>query len=178
MSRTGKKPILVPAGVNVKVQDDLVTVTGPHGELKQSIPEGIIIVQEENQINVKRASDNKKHRSLHGLMRTLVDNMVCGVTNKYAKTLELVGVGYRAVLQGNKLTLNVGLSHPVVFEAEDKITIEVPSPTKIIISGIDKQQVGNFTACIRKIAPPEPYKGKGIKYENEFIRKKVGKAGK
>ena len=127
---------------------------------------------------VKRETESKSHGSLHGLTRTLIDNMVNGVKTKYAKTLELVGVGYRAVLQGDKLTLSIGLSHPVLFEAEKNISIEVPSPTKIIVSGIDKQQVGNFAARIRRVAPPEPYKGKGIKYENEFIRKKVGKAGK
>ena len=178
MSRTGKKPIVIPDGVDVKVEGDLVSVSGPHGELKQTIPAGIIVEQEDKLINVKRETESKSHRSLHGLTRTLIDNMVNGVKNKYAKTLELVGVGYRAVLQGDKLTLNVGLSHPVLFEAENNISIEVPSPTKIVVSGIDKQQVGNFTARIRRVAPPEPYKGKGIKYENEFIRKKVGKAGK
>ncbi len=178
MSRTGKKPIVIPEGVEIKMNDNVIEVKGPHGELTQSIPEGISIEQEDKQIIVKKVSESKRHRSLHGLMRTLIDNMVNGVTNKFSKTLELVGVGYRATMQGEKLTLAIGLSHPVIFETENNINVEVPSATKIVVSGIDKQQVGNFAARIRRIAPPEPYKGKGIKYENEHIRKKVGKAGK
>ncbi|MFY9114067.1 MAG: 50S ribosomal protein L6 [Dethiobacteria bacterium] len=178
MSRTGKKPIQIPDGVEVQIKNNHIRVKGPHGELCHDIPSGISAEQDEQQILVKKMSNNIRHRSLHGLTRTLIYNMICGVTEKFSKTLELVGVGYRATIQGNKLSLIVGLSHPAVFEVEDNLNIEVPVPTKIIISGIDKQQVGNFAAKIRSAAPPEPYKGKGIKYENEYIRKKVGKAGK
>lgn len=178
MSRTGKKPIVIPEGVEVKIKDDLILVKGPHGELNHTIPAGIEVEQEDTQLIVKTMSETKRHRSLHGLTRTLIDNMVSGVTNKFSKTLELVGVGYRAVMQGEKLSLTIGLSHPVIFEAENNIDIEVPSANKVVVSGIDKQQVGNFAARIRRVAPPEPYKGKGIKYEDEYIRKKVGKAGK
>lgn len=178
MSRTGKKPIAIPQGVEVKIQNDAVSVKGPHGELTHIVPDGISVEQEDSQLIVKKMSETKRHRSLHGLTRTLIDNMVSGVTNKFSKTLELVGVGYRATMQGDKLSLNIGLSHPVFFEVEKNISVEVPSANKIVITGIDKQQVGNFAARIRRVAPPEPYKGKGIKYENEYIRKKVGKAGK
>lgn len=177
MSRTGRKPIQIPDGVEVQIKNNHIKVKGPHGELGHDIPSGINVEQDERTIIVKKSLNNIKHKSLQGLTRTLIYNMICGVTEKFSKTLELVGVGYRATLQGNKVSLAVGLSHPAVFEIEDNLSVEVPTPLKIIITGIDKQQVGNFAARIRSVAPPEPYKGKGIKYENEYIRKKVGKAG-
>ncbi len=178
MSRTGKKPIVIPEGVEVKITDTDIEVKGPHGKLTHTIPFGISVENDEQNIWVKRMSDSKKHRSLHGLTRTLVSNMVEGVSNKFTKTLEIVGVGYRATKQGEKLTINIGLSHPVVFEPEENLEIDVPSANKIVVSGIDKQKVGNLAARIRRISPPDPYKGKGIKYEEEYVRKKVGKAGK
>jgi len=178
MSRTGKKPVAVPDKVEVQLDGRHITVKGPKGELSQELPRDMIIEQEEGWIYVKRPSDDPKHRALHGLTRTLIDNMVKGVTDGYSRNLELVGVGYKAALQGNKLVLNVGLSHPVEFVPGDNMEIEVPSPTKIVIKGIDKQAVGNLAAVIRRTNPPEPYKGKGIRYENEIVRQKVGKAGK
>ncbi len=178
MSRTGKKPIAIPEGVEVKITDAHIEVKGPHGKLTHTIPFGIRVEKDEQNIWVKRISDSKKHRSLHGLNRTLVSNMVEGVSNKFTKTLEIVGVGYRATKQGEKLTLNIGLSHPVIFEPEENLEIDVPSANKIVVSGIDKQKVGNLAARIRRVSPPDPYKGKGIKYEEEYVRKKVGKAGK
>lgn len=178
MSRTGKKPIILPQGVQIQLEEDVITVQGPRGRLTQKLPPQIEVEQQEGTLLVKRPGDGPEQRSLHGLARTLIDNMVTGVTAGFSRTLELVGVGYRAALQGEKLVLNVGFSHPVVFEPEENLAIEVPTPTRIIIRGIDKQQVGNFTAGIRKVHPPEPYKGKGIRYENERVRRKVGKAGK
>jgi len=148
------------------------------GTLTKELPADMIIEQEDNMVLVKRPSDNPNHRSLHGLTRTLIDNMVKGVTEGYSRTLELVGVGYKAALQGEKLVLNIGFSHPVVFDPGDDLQIEVPSATKIVVKGIDKQKVGNLAAVIRRTYPPEPYKGKGIRYENELVRQKVGKAGK
>ncbi|NMD43329.1 MAG: 50S ribosomal protein L6 [Firmicutes bacterium] len=177
MSRIGKKPIAVPDRVQVEIDNGNITVTGPLGRLSRKIPDPITVEREEGQLTVKRASDSVTDRSLHGLTRTLIQNMITGVTEGFSRTLELVGVGYRANLQGKKLTINIGFSHPVVFEAEENMELEVPSPTQIVVKGIDKQQVGNFAAVIRKVHPPEPYKGKGIRYAGEQVRRKVGKAG-
>ena len=177
MSRIGKKPIAVPDRVQVEIDNGNITVSGPLGRLSRKIPDPITVEREEGQLTVKRASDSVTDRSLHGLTRTLIQNMITGVTEGFSRTLELVGVGYRANLQGKKLTINIGFSHPVVFEAEENMELEVPSPTQIVVNGIDKQQVGNFAAVIRKVHPPEPYKGKGIRYAGEQVRRKVGKAG-
>lgn len=178
MSRTGKKPVIVPANVEVQLDGSNITVKGPKGQLSQALPREMIIEQEDNKILVKRPTDGPQHRALHGLTRTLIDNMVIGVTEGYSRNLELVGVGYKAALQGKKLVLNIGFSHPVEFDPGENMEIEVPSPTKITVRGIDKQKVGNLAAVIRRTYPPEPYKGKGIRYENETVRQKVGKAGK
>lgn len=179
MSRIGLKPITIPSGVEVKVDsDNKVVVKGPKGTLEQQINKAMIIKIEDNQINVSRPSDRKEHRSLHGLSRTLIDNMIVGVSEGYSKTLEIVGVGYRAQKQGNKLNLNLGFSHPVEMEDPAGIEVEVPNNTQIIVSGIDKQAVGNYAAVIRAWRKPEPYKGKGIKYAGERIRRKEGKTGK
>lgn len=177
MSRIGKQPINVPQGVEVKIEGNLVTVKGPKGQLGRELHKDMIVELNENQILVSRPSDEKLHRSLHGLTRTLVNNMVEGVTKGFEKSLDLVGVGYRAAKQGNKLVLTVGYSHPVEIEPKEGIEVEVPVPTKIIVKGADKEAVGALAANIRKVREPEPYKGKGIKYENEVIRRKVGKAG-
>jgi large subunit ribosomal protein L6 len=178
MSRTGKKPVAVPDKVEVQIDGRNIAVKGPKGQLSRELPREMIIEQEEGWLFVRRPSDSPQHRALHGLTRTLIDNMITGVTEGYSRNLELVGVGYKAALQGKKLVLNVGYSHPVEFEPGDNMEIEVPSATKIIVRGIDKQQVGNLAAVIRRTFPPEPYKGKGIRYENENVRQKVGKAGK
>ncbi len=178
MSRTGKKPVVVPDKVEVQIDGSNITVKGPKGQLSQRLPGAMLIEQEEGSIHVKRPSDSPEHRSLHGLTRTLIDNMVKGVTEGYSRNLELVGVGYKAAMEGKKLVLNVGKSHPVEFEPGDNTELEVPAPTKIVVKGIDKQEVGNLAAVIRRTYPPEPYKGKGIRYENEIVRRKVGKAGK
>ncbi len=178
MSRTCKKPVAVPDNVQVQFKGNHITVKGPKGELSKELHRDMIIEQEEGWLYVKRPTDKPEHRSLHGLTRTLIDNMVKGVTEGYTQSLELVGVGYRAAMQGNNLVLNMGFAHPVVFEPQENIEIEVPSPTKVIVKGIDKQQVGNLAAVIRRVYPPEPYKGKGIRYENENVRQKAGKAGK
>ena len=177
MSRIGKKPISLPAGVKVTVDGDTVTVQGSKGTLVQTLPEGITINQEDNQLVLQRANDSKQQRAFHGLTRALIANMVEGVTNGFEKKLEMVGVGYRAQMQGKKLVISIGFSHPVEIDAPEGIDFEVPAPTRITIKGIDKQLVGNTAAHIRAIRKPEPYKGKGIKYENEFIRRKAGKAG-
>ncbi|MCW2277801.1 50S ribosomal protein L6 [Heliophilum fasciatum] len=177
MSRIGKKPIPVPAGVQVAIEGNLVTVQGPKGKLSRELHKDITVTVEDNTVLVTRPSDEKNHRALHGLTRTLVANMVEGVTQGFSKKLELVGVGYRAAKQGKKLVLTVGYSHPVEFELEEGLDFEVPAPTKITILGIDKEKVGALAANIRKVREPEPYKGKGIKYENEVIRRKVGKTG-
>ncbi len=178
MSRTGKKPVVVPDKVEVQLDGSNITVKGPKGQLSQELPGDMVVELEEGFVYVKRPTDSPKHRSLHGLTRTLIDNMVLGVTEGYSRNLELVGVGYKAAMQGKKLVLNVGLSHPVEFDPGDNMEIEVPAPTKIVVRGIDKQKVGNLAAVIRRTYPPEPYKGKGIRYENEIVRQKVGKAGK
>ncbi len=178
MSRIGKKPIPVPQGVEVKVQGNAVAVKGPKGQLEKEFHRDMIIKLEDNNVVVERPTDGKLHRSLHGLTRTLVSNMIEGVTKGFQKNLELVGVGYRAQKQGSKLVLNMGFSHPVEMEAPKGIEFEVPSANKITVKGIDKQAVGEVAANIRAVREPEPYKGKGIKYENEHIRRKAGKAGK
>ncbi|NQS76111.1 MAG: 50S ribosomal protein L6 [Peptococcaceae bacterium] len=177
MSRIGKQPVKVPPGVEVKVEEARVWVKGPKGELERELHRDMIIEYENGELIVKRPSDSKLHRSLHGLTRTLMNNMVEGVTAGFQKNLELAGVGYRASMQGNKLVLAVGFSHPVEIEPEEGLTVEVPTPTKINIKGIDKEKVGALAAKIRAVRKPEPYKGKGIKYEGERIRRKAGKAG-
>ncbi len=178
MSRIGKKPIAIPAGVDVKINGSEVTVKGPKGELKNTFNADINIAIEGNEIIVTRPTDNKEHRSLHGLTRTLIANMVEGVTNGFTKELEVNGVGYRVQKQGKNLVMNLGYSHQVIMEEIPGITIEAPTPNKIVISGADKQMVGQFAAEVREKRPPEPYKGKGIKYVDEYIRRKEGKAAK
>ena len=178
MSRIGRMPITVPAGVDVKVDGTIVTVKGPKGTLTQEIHPDMIIEREGAEILVKRPNDQKENRALHGLTRSLLNNMIIGVTEGFKKELEINGVGYRAQKQGKKLVLNLGYSHPVEMEEIDGITIDVPDQNKIIISGPDKQVVGAFAANVREKRPPEPYKGKGIKYVEEHIRRKEGKAGK
>ena len=178
MSRIGKKPIEIPAGVEVKVNGSEVTVKGPKGELKNTFNSKISIAVEGNEIIVTRPSDDEEYRSLHGLTRTLIANMVEGVTKGFSKELEVNGVGYRAVKQGKNLVMNLGFSHQVTVEEVPGITIDVPSANKVVISGADKQQVGQFAAEVRAKRPPEPYKGKGIKYADEHIRRKEGKAAK
>jgi large subunit ribosomal protein L6 len=179
MSRIGKLPINLPAGVKVDIaQDNTVTVHGPKGVLSQQVNRDITVKQEGEQLILTRPTDNKPHKSMHGLYRSLVNNMVVGVTDGFAKTLEMVGTGYRAAAQGTTLTINIGFSHPVVLQAPANISFETPVPTRIVVRGIDKQQVGNLAADIRAIRKPEPYLGKGIKYEGEVIRRKEGKTGK
>lgn len=175
MSRIGRKPIPVPSGVEIKIEPELVTVKGPKGELSERIPRDITVVQEGEELIVTRPTDRGEHRSLHGLTRSLVANMVEGVTNGYEKTLEIQGVGYRAALKGSDLTLALGYSHPVEIPAPDGISFDVPQPTSVIVKGISKQLVGETAAKIRKSRPPEPYKGKGIRYEGEHVIRKVGK---
>ncbi|OXM83114.1 50S ribosomal protein L6 [Paenibacillus rigui] len=178
MSRIGRKPITIPNGVNVTLDNTVITVKGPKGTLSRELHRDMKVVVAENEISVERPSDNKLHRSLHGTTRSVVANMVSGVTEGFAKSLDLVGVGYRANKTGNKLVLNVGYSHPVEIEPENGIEFEVPSNTKIIVKGIDKELVGATAAKVRSVREPEPYKGKGIKYEGERILRKEGKAGK
>ena len=178
MSRIGKMPIAIPAGVTVKIEGNAINVKGPKGELNYTFNPDITVAVEGDVINVTRPSDNKTHRSMHGLTRTLVANMVTGVIEGYSKELEVNGVGYRVQKQGSNLVMNLGYSHQVIMPEIEGISIEVPSPNKIIVSGADKQLVGQFAADIRKKRPPEPYKGKGIKYAGEHIRRKEGKAAK
>ena len=179
MSRIGREPILVPAGVTVTVAaGNEVTVKGPLGELKDTFNAGLTIAQEGDKIIVTRPNDEKENRALHGLTRTLLNNMVVGVTKGYEKKLEIVGVGYRAEKSGTKLTLGLGYSHPVIFEEANGIKFECPDNTTILVKGIDKQAVGQVAAVIRSKRPPEPYLGKGIKYSGEHIRRKAGKTGK
>ncbi|GBF77048.1 50S ribosomal protein L6 [Paenibacillus sp. 598K] len=178
MSRIGRKPIQVPAGVDIKLDNTQLTVKGPKGTLTRELHKDMKIVIAENEITVERPSDNKMHRSLHGTTRSVVANMVNGVTEGFSKSLELVGVGYRANKAGDKVVLNVGYSHPVEINPEGGVEFEVPTNTKIIVKGIDKELVGAFAAKIRSVREPEPYKGKGIKYEGERILRKEGKAGK
>ena len=178
MSRIGKMPVSLPAGVEVTLgEGNLVTVKGPKGSLTQKLSDKITLSKEDGVINVSRPNDEKENRALHGLTRTLLNNMVVGVTEGYKKELDVNGVGYRVAKEGKKLTMNIGYSHPVVVEETEGITIEAPTPNKIIISGIDKQKVGQFAAEVRGKRPPEPYKGKGIKYTDEVIRRKEGKTG-
>ncbi|MCL6634679.1 MAG: 50S ribosomal protein L6 [Peptococcaceae bacterium] len=177
MSRIGRQPIPVPAGVEVQIEGSTVRVKGPKGQLVKEMHRDMIIKYEDGKLVVQRPSDEKNHKSLHGLTRTLLNNMVVGVTAGFQKNLELVGVGYRASKQGNKLVLSVGYSHPVEIEPEPGLEVEVPAPNRISVRGIDKEKVGALAAFIRAVREPEPYKGKGIKYEGEVIRRKVGKAG-
>jgi len=179
MSRIGLKPIDIPNGVEIKINDNnLVEVKGPKGELSERIYSDMKLTIEDSVLTVARPTDNKKHRSMHGLSRTLISNMIVGVTEGYSKTLEIEGTGYRAAKQGNKLVLTLGYSHPLELEDPEGIQVEVPAQNRIIVSGINKQQVGNYAANIREYRKPEPYKGKGIKYTGESIRRKVGKTGK
>ncbi len=175
MSRIGKRPIEVPAGVIVSVDPGRVTVSGPKGELRQQVPVRMQIAQEEGTVLVTRPTERGEDRALHGLTRTLIANMVEGVTNGFEKRLEIQGVGYRAALAGSNLELQVGYSHTVRIVPREGISFEVPTPTQIVVRGIDKQAVGQTAAEIRKLRPPEPYKGKGVRYEGEIVRRKVGK---
>ena len=175
MSRIGRKPIPVPAGVTVSIEPDVVRVHGPRGELSERVHRDITVSQEDDQLVVTRPTDRGPHRALHGLTRSLVANMVEGVTAGYTKTLEIQGVGYRAQHKGRDLELALGYSHPVSIKAPEGIEFEVPQPTRIIVKGISKQLVGEIAANIRKQRPPEPYKGKGIRYEGEYVARKVGK---
>ena len=178
MSRIGRKPIVIPAGVEVSVNDHVVTVKGPKGTLNSNIHPMMTVKVENGEVVVTRPNDEKQARSLHGLTRSLINNMVEGVTHGFKKELEIQGVGYRAAKQGNTLVMNLGYSHPVNVPEVDGITIDVPDPLKIVINGIDKQKVGQFAAEVREKRPPEPYKGKGIRYAGEFVAHKEGKAGK
>lgn len=179
MSRIGKQPVVIPNGVTVTVTpDNVVTVKGSKGQLTKAMHKDIKIAVEDNQVVVTRPSDDKNHRALHGLTRALINNMVTGVTEGFTKTLELVGVGYRAQLKGKKLTLSLGYSHPVEIDAVEGITYETPDANTILVKGVDKELVGAVAANIRKWREPEPYKGKGIKYKDEIIRRKEGKTGK
>ncbi len=177
MSRIGKAPVEVPGGVQVDISGRSIKVTGPKGELEVPIGRGVEVKQEDGSIVLERASESPEHKSMHGLTRSLVQNAVTGVTEGFVKTLQIAGVGYRAALQGQDINLQVGYSHPVSVSPREGIEFEVPAATTIIVRGIDKQRVGQTAAEIRKVRPPEPYKGKGIRYEDEQIRRKVGKAG-
>ncbi len=179
MSRIGLKPITVPSGVEVTIDDNNhVLVKGPKGTLEKDINSDLTISMEDSIINVARPSDRKEHRSIHGLSRTLIANMIEGVSEGFTKTLDIVGVGYRAQKQGSKLMLSLGFSHPVEMEDPEGIEVEVPANNKIIVRGINKELVGNYAAVIRELRKPEPYKGKGVRYENEVVRRKEGKTGK
>jgi large subunit ribosomal protein L6 len=175
MSRIGKKPIAIPDGVTVEIKPELISVKGPKGELDQAVSGDMKVLQSDATLTVERPTDRGEHRALHGLTRSLIANMVEGVTQGYEKRLEIQGVGYRARLQGKALELSVGYSHPISVTAPDGIEFEVPAPTQIVVRGIDKQLVGEVAARIRRTRPPEPYKGKGIRYEGEHVRRKVGK---
>lgn len=178
MSRIGRAPIAIPAGVDVKLDDNnTITVKGPKGTLTGTMHPDMIITMQDGAVTVQRPSDDKEHRSLHGLTRSLVANMVEGVTKGFKKELDVNGVGYRVNKDGKKLVMNLGFSHQVIVEEIEGVTVEVPAPNKIIVSGIDKQLVGQFAADVRSKRPPEPYKGKGIKYANEVVRRKEGKTG-
>ena len=178
MSRIGRAPIAIPAGVDVVVDGSTVTVKGAKGTLTRTMNSNMTITKDGDTITVTRPNDAKENRSLHGLTRTLIANMIEGVSNGYKKELEINGIGYRAEVKGNTLVMKIGFSHDVIMEAPEGVTVEAPSQTKIIVSGADKQKVGQFAAEIREKRPPEPYKGKGIKYAGEYIRRKEGKAGK
>jgi large subunit ribosomal protein L6 len=175
MSRIGKQPIPVPSGVDVTIEPELVRVKGPKGQLEQRISRDMKVEQDNGSLQVTRPTDRGEHRALHGLTRSLIFNMVHGVTEGYEKRLQIQGVGYRAALRGRDIELSVGYSHPVQITAPDGIEFEVPQPTQIVVRGIDKQAVGEIAARIRKVRPPEPYKGKGIRYEGEYVARKVGK---
>jgi large subunit ribosomal protein L6 len=175
MSRIGRQPIAVPAGVTIAIEPERVTVNGPRGELSERIPRDMQVEQSNGELLVKRPTDRGEHRALHGLTRSLIANMVEGVTDGFEKRLEIVGVGYRAQLRGRDLELALGYSHPVSIKAPDGIEFEVPQPTRIVVKGASKQQVGEVAATIRKQRKPEPYKGKGIRYEGEYVPRKVGK---
>lgn len=178
LSRIGRKPVMIPQGVQVQIDGNTIKVKGPKGELVQQFHPDMKVVADASQIKVERPSDEKLHRSLHGLTRSLISNMVEGVTHGFSKALDINGVGYRAAKQGQKLVLTIGFSHPVEIEPPKGIEFEVPAPNRIVVKGIDKQVVGQMAAQVRAVREPEPYKGKGIKYENEFVRRKAGKAGK
>jgi len=178
VSRIGNKPVVIPAGVTIDLKDNTVTVKGPKGELSYTFNQNITLVQNEGEVVFTRPDDTKENKTIHGTTRAVFNNMVVGVTEGFQKELELIGVGYRAQLQGKKLVLNVGYSHPVEFTPEEGLEIEVPSNTKVIVKGYDKQKVGELAANIRGVRPPEPYKGKGIRYVDEFVRRKEGKTGK
>ncbi len=176
MSRIGSAPIELPSGVEIAIDGTSVKVKGPKGELTQAFADSMVITADNGVVTVARSDENRETKALHGLTRALIANMVVGVSEGYTKQLEMHGVGYRAALKGNDLELQVGFSHPVTYTAPDGISFEVPEPTKIIVSGIDKQQVGQASAEIRRIRPPEPYKGKGIRYADEYVRRKAGKS--
>lgn len=179
MSRIGLKPIEIPAGVTVTVSDDnTVTVKGPKGEISEKLDRAMEVSIEDGTLAVKRPTEQKRHKALHGLSRTLIANMIEGVTEGYEKQLEIIGTGYRAAKSGKKLTLNLGYSHPIEMEDPAGIEVEVPGPNQLIVRGIDKQQVGNYAAVLRDLRRPEPYKGKGVRYKDEQVRRKVGKTGK
>ena len=178
MSRIGRAPITIPAGVEVKVDGSTVTAKGPKGTLTKTMHSNMTIAMEGNVITVTRPNDQKENRSLHGLTRTLIANMIEGVANGYKKELEINGIGYRAEMKGKDLVMKIGYSHDVVMPEPEGVTVEVPAPNKIIVTGADKEKVGQFAAEVREKRPPEPYKGKGIKYVDEYIRRKEGKAGK
>lgn len=178
MSRIGKKPVTIPSGVEVGFEGNELTVKGPKGNLTRSIHPEMKVVIEDQVLTVERPSESKKHRSLHGTTRSVIANMVEGVTNGFTRKLDLMGVGYRAAKNGSTVTLSVGYSHPVELQKVEGIDVDVPSPTKLVVSGINKELVGEYAAKVREIRKPEPYKGKGIKYEEEVIRRKVGKTGK
>jgi len=177
MSRIGKQPIAIPGGVTVDVDGRTVRVKGPKGQLEREFRPEVAVAVEDGNVVVSRDGDSKQHRALHGLTRALLANMVEGVTNGFSKKLELVGVGYRAEKKGKTLVINVGYSHPVQYPEAEGLTLSTPAPTQIVVEGIDKQQVGQAAAEIRAVRPPEPYKGKGIRYEGEYVRRKAGKAG-
>ncbi|MFL6059134.1 MAG: 50S ribosomal protein L6 [Rubrobacteraceae bacterium] len=177
MSRIGKAPVELPGGVNAEISGRSVKVTGPRGELTVPVGRGVEVRQEDGSLVLERASDAPEHKAMHGLTRSLIQNAVTGVTEGFSKTLQIAGVGYRAALQGRDVNLQVGYSHPVLIHPRDGVEFEVPNATTIVVRGIDKQRVGQMAAEIRKVRPPEPYKGKGIRYSDEQIRRKVGKAG-
>ncbi len=177
MSRIGKAPVEVPPSVNVEISEKSIKVTGPRGELTVPIGRGVEVRQEDGSLVLRRASEAPEHKAMHGLTRSLVQNAVTGVTEGFTKTLQIAGVGYRAQLQGRDVNLQVGFSHPVALSPREGVELEVPNPTTIIVRGIDKQRVGQMAAEIRRVRPPEPYKGKGIRYSDEQVRRKVGKAG-
>ncbi|WNF37009.1 50S ribosomal protein L6 [Bacillaceae bacterium IKA-2] len=178
MSRIGNKPVVIPSDVTITLDTVNITVKGPKGELSRQLHPDMVVKVEENILTVERPTDNKLHRSLHGTTRSIINNMVEGVTKGYEKSLELIGVGYRATKQGQKLVLNVGYSHPVEIEPEAGLEVEVPKNTIVIVKGIDKERVGALASNIRSVRLPEPYKGKGIRYQGEFVRRKEGKTGK